>query len=236
MSNDRENIVARIKKLLALADNKGATEAEAAAAALAAQRLIAQYDVEQWEIHSKDAEPIEEVLTNHTPRKWRWQLANVVAPAFRCKYYQQSDWDEDGLYRTKKIVFFGYKTDATAAAITFNTLYKIGNRLASRFSRDAERGSYNAYVLGFVRGISLELEKQTEALMIVTPPKVNEAFREMTDDMSEAKNTVLDVGTGYDSCAAYQEGIEEGRAAVQSHRFDYTDAEQPEQARAALCA
>ena len=45
---NRGDVIERIKKLLALAEDEGATEAEATAAALMAQRLIAQNDVEQW--------------------------------------------------------------------------------------------------------------------------------------------------------------------------------------------
>lgn len=45
MSGDRSKIVERIRKLLALADDKGATEAEAVAAVMMAQRLMAENDV-----------------------------------------------------------------------------------------------------------------------------------------------------------------------------------------------
>lgn len=235
MSNDREKIVSRIIKLLELAEDRGATEAEATAAALAAQRLIAQYDVEQFEIHSVQDEPIEEVLSNSSPRRWRWHLARVVAPAFRCKHYQSTKWISEACRYEKKMVFFGYKTDATAAAITFNTLYKIGNRLASRFSRGAEYGSYNAYVVGFVEGINLELEKQTEALMIVVPPKVNEAFESEYGNLKRAR-TALSVADGEAAYAAYQNGIAEGRSAVQSHRFDAAETSEASPACAALTA
>lgn len=235
MSNDREKIVSRIKKLLELAEDKGATEAEATAAALSAQRLIARYDVEQFEIHSARDEPIEEVCASHAPRRWRWHLSRVVAPAFRCQHYQIIRWNKEAYRYDKKMVFFGYKTDAAAAALTFNMLYKIGNRLAARFSRGAERGSYNAYVLGYVEGIRLELEKQTEALMIVVPPKVNEAFESEHGNLKKA-STALSVADGGAAYAAYQNGIAEGRSAVQSHRFDAVETSEASPACAALTA
>lgn len=58
MSGDRSKIVERIRKLLALADDKGATEAEAVAAVMMAQRLMAENDVADWELHSMDEQPI----------------------------------------------------------------------------------------------------------------------------------------------------------------------------------
>lgn len=224
MSNDREKIIARIKKLLAVADDRGATEHEAASAALAAQRLIAQYDVEQWEIHAKDAEPIETVYAVDAKRRWRWHLAAVVAPAFRCKTYQTRRWNKTRRRYVHLMGFYGYKTDATAAAMTFNSLYKIGNRLASRYSRGADYGTYNAYVTGFVDGIASELEKQTEALMIIVPPKVNEQY-EVEHGGMKSVDTSLKLGCGYDAQLAYTEGVNEGREAVRSHRIDEPEAD-----------
>lgn len=224
MSNKREKIIERIKKLLAVVEDRGATEHEAAAAALAAQRLIAENDVEQWEIHSKDAEPIETIYADDAKRRWRWSLADVIAPAFRCKTYQTRRWDSARRRYVHLMGFYGYKTDATAAAMTFNSLYKIGNRLAQRFSRNADYGTYNAYVTGFVDGISSELEKQTEALMIIVPPKVNEQYEAEHGSMKSV-DTTLRIGCGLDALNAYQEGVQEGREAVKSHRIEEPETE-----------
>lgn len=224
VENKREKIIDRIKKLLAVAEDKGATEHEAAAAALAAQRLIAEYDVEQWEIHSKDTEPIETIYADDAKRRWRWSLADVIAPAFRCKTYQTRRWDSARRRYVHLMGFYGYKTDATAAAMTFNSLYKIGNRLAQRFSRNADYGTYNAYVTGFVDGISSELEKQTEALMIIVPPKVNEQYEAEHGGMKSV-DTTLKIGCGLDALNAYQDGVQEGLEAVKSHRFEEPETE-----------
>ena len=78
MDNKREKIIERIKKLLAVADNRGATEHEAAAAALAAQRHIAEYDVEKYPAAvigaaiAKIAENVPEIRfkKSHGVRKW----------------------------------------------------------------------------------------------------------------------------------------------------------------------
>lgn len=91
--DERAKILERIKKLMALADNRGATEAEAMAAALAAQKLIAEYDVEEWELHSKDAEPMVEKRSDKASRRWRWHLAAIIGPAFRCRHFQRGSWN-----------------------------------------------------------------------------------------------------------------------------------------------
>lgn len=220
---NREDIIERIKKLLALAEDEGATEAEATAAALMAQRLIAQNDVEQWELHSLAEEPIESHFSEPARSRWRWRLAEVVAPAFRCRHCgttQRVRYQKDNIQR---IGFYGYRTDAKAAAITFDFLFKVGCRLARRASRGKAHGTYNAYVLGYVAGIKGELEKQTQALMIVVPPKVREAYEAYSTGFHKV-STDLSYGTGHDAKEAYDRGVAEGRDAVRSRRMDEPEA------------
>lgn len=218
MACDREKIIERIKKLLKLAEDEGATQAEATAAALAAQRLITQYDVEEWEVHTEDADPIDGIESKLCPRKWRLYLADAIAPAFRCKYHQVTI-QVAGSRNKIKMVFYGYKTDATAAALTFNTLYKLGNKMARKFTKGLPEGSYNAYVLGFVEGIRIELDKQCEALMIVTPKKVEEQYSEDNPEMAEA-DASISTGNGIDAYMAWYAGKKEGIDAIRARRMD----------------
>lgn len=225
MSEDiRKKIIGKIRKLLALAEGRGATPAEAAAAALAAQRLIAENDVEQWEIHSIDEEPIEQIrASRHSPRRWRWRLAEVVAPAFRCKCFEESDKDYDAwcsgrhkrLHSRHWMVFYGYRTDATAAALTFDYLYRIGDRLATAYGRE-HYGAYNDFAKGFVSGVAAELERQSQALMIVVPPKVKDAYEAMTAEFDSVDTCLTIRGDR----SAYEDGFREGKDAIRSHRME----------------
>ena len=224
MSIDREKILAKIRKLLALGNDKGATEAEAVSAVLKAQRLMAEYDVEEYELHSSDEEPIVETPSAPASRSWRGNLGDVIADNFRCKMYLSMMPP-----RIYKVVFYGYKSDAQAAAMAFNYLYRIGNRLANRHCAEVRQilgsayGRYNSYVLGFVDGVRQELEKQSQALMIVVPPKVKDEFEEMTMYWSEARggiNTSLLKNCG----SSFSEGQESGRDAVRARRMSDTDA------------
>ena len=233
--DERAKILERIKKLMALADNKGATEAEAMAAALAAQKLIAEYDVEDWELHSKDAEPMVEEQSDTVSRRWRWHLAGVIAPAFRCRSFENNTWNEETRRRDKRMGFFGYKTDARAAALTFNMLYRIGNRLARRYSKGRRVGTYNSYIVGYVNGIKSELEKQTQALMIVVPPKVNEAYEEFAAGFTKAGSVALTCNE--QARDAYEQGLQDGRDAVRAHRFDGTaEEDEPVEEDRRICA
>ncbi len=216
--SSRDGVIERIRKLMALAEDEGATEAEAAAGALMAQRLIAENDIEQWELHSSQEEPIEGHESAPARSRWRWQLAGVVAPGFRCRHYNSRKWDRAKREYVQRMVFYGYRTDAKAAAITFDFLYRVGCRLARRASRGKPPGTYNAYVLGYVEGIKGELEKQAEALMIVVPPKVEESYERFSVGFGKASSE-LSYGAGHEAMEAYERGVAEGRDAVRARRM-----------------
>ena len=228
----RESIVERIKKLFAMANDKGASENEALQAALMAQRLMSENNVEEWELHAADEPNIVEVRTSDAPRKWRLVLAQVIAVNFRCKNYQQSRWRKVEECRTttefneraKEIVFVGYETDAQAAALTFDYMYKVGNRLANRYAdkvreeRGWSDGAYNHFVLGFVEGARTELEKQSQALMLVVPAKVEEKYDQMSKGWKEADSR-LQLEYSSENADAFREGEKEGREALQARRL-----------------
>ena len=80
-----ENIIAKIEKLLALAE-KNPNEHEAMSAALKAQELIAKYNIDIATLGTSEEKP-EISTTSHTipetyhfNRKWRYELANIIRP------------------------------------------------------------------------------------------------------------------------------------------------------------
>ena len=57
-----------------------------------------------------------------------------------------------------------------------------------------------------------ELEKQSQALLIVVPPKVNESYEAFSVDFGKAKTDVSVARTSF-SLGAYESGLKEGRDA-----------------------
>ncbi|MBI3964097.1 MAG: DUF2786 domain-containing protein [Chloroflexi bacterium] len=80
------NIVDRIAKLLRLARDKAATEAEAANAAAKAQELLARYNLDEAEIELENAKPVvgEFVAGEGFKAQWQLLLAGGVARAHFC--------------------------------------------------------------------------------------------------------------------------------------------------------
>lgn len=112
MSN-REQIIERIKKLLSHSVENGATEAEAVAFALKAQKLIADNDVEDWELGEDCKQEVVEVMTEKSySRAWRSFLACAIADNFRCKAIQSGRYVGNSSRRKTFITFVGYECDA----------------------------------------------------------------------------------------------------------------------------
>lgn len=224
---DREKLIERIKKLLAVTEQRGATEQEAIQAALMAQKLMAEYDVNDYELGS-DSEPIEEAKTKRG-RAWESILAQVVAENFRCKCFTRMDYlSETARKRTAHMVFYGYRHDAEAARIVYERLASVGHKQALKHARKREeelmrqgdwdvrrKYLYDDFVTAYIEGVKSVLEKQSQALMIVCPPKVNEAYAERSKDFTKGRRISF---TRYGDSKSREAGRQAGRDAVMAGR------------------
>ncbi len=232
MNQDREKLIERIKKLLAVTEERGATEGEAIQAALMAQKLMAEYDIEEYELGNEE-EPIKEAITKRG-RRWHELLACVIADNFRCKCYIRSRYDTaTSKRRTAYIAFYGYKHDAEAAKIVYERLAAVGHKQAFTYAKEREdelfregymnvqRNSlYTDFILAFIGGVKSVLEKQSQALMIVCPPKVNEEYKVRAAFMKNGKPFSMSC---QDDEQTKEAGNRAGRDAVMSGRINQTD-------------
>lgn len=229
---ERDTVISRIRKLLALGGDKTNAE-EATSAVLMAQRLIAKYGIADDELRDGDGgEPdicgIEtEPLV--TAKSWRWHLAHLIADNFRCKVYESSDWATSK--RTgrsvvrKRFTFYGYEQDAQAVSLAFTYLYRTGNRLAGAVVRGLRKdghgvnGAYNSYITGFLTGLRYELERQSMELMIVMPLAVREKYEaEVATGLKSSPGREL--SCDYRRKGLIERGVHDGRDAIRSRRLE----------------
>lgn len=212
MDNDR--IIERIKGLLALGDkSRNASEAEAEAALLKAQELMAKYNV------SVELTEDEKISYSHETCESKWNmgfrkpLSVIIANNFRCETYIHGG----------SIVFFGHSTDARIAREAFEFAYtfamKEGNRCYNKNYQMGRptQGVFNSYVKGFLRGLKDKLGEQSTALMIVTPPDVKSEFEEFSKDFRSASGGMRNTGFDPD---AYKQGIADGRTVMNGRRLE----------------
>ena len=203
----KEEILEKIKNLLALGDSsKNNSEEEAKAAMLKAQQLMAKYDISVEEVESPEEEQYAHEECEH---KWdaafRIPLAQVLSKNFRCMVY----------VRGKKVVFMGHPSDAKICRATFEFAYKFiqkrGNAIYNkRYAMGyPTKGVFNSYAHGFIVGLQEAFDVQCKALAIVTPQDVIDEFENLTKNWQQksAKNLAKDV---MDS-AVWGEGRRDGK-------------------------
>lgn len=218
---DMEKVIRRITKLLALADlEHNPSENEAISASLAAQKLLAKYNLSMADVTGeKREEDIEQVVADvGTGNKWKYDLSVAVADNYVCKTFSCG---------AKMIVFYGYKADILIARRVFTYLFKVGNLLANRYVkkyREEQWGSaaeiYNSFVSGFVAGVRKELEKQCTALTFVVQPEVEESWNVYSANFKTVNRSV----TAIDGMA-YREGIVEGKRALNAQYLENGEAD-----------
>lgn len=212
---ENEKIIAKIKKLFALAENNPSEE-EAKVAALKAQELLAQYHIEYADVEEIDldrVEELDEIIVDVPAKKWKYTLANIVAKNFRCKHF---------FYGKQRVVFYGHQTDAKIASETFKYLFNMGNRLGMRLyneARNAYRNTsniYNSCVLGFCRGIEQALAEQSRALMVIVPEDVKDGYEKK---ISGARTMNISGISAYRG-DAYERGRQQGYNAMKRNALN----------------
>ncbi len=204
-TNNQEQVIEKIKKLLALSE-KNSNDNEAKAAALKAQKLMNQYDISIDTIGTAPEETIDyDTLYVGNGKSWKYALANIISTNFKCKNF----W-----VGSKTVAFYGYKQNTEVSKITFNWLFKMIHRLADReVHRGYAKGIdvsniYKSYVSGFLTGLKTSLEAQSKALLIITPTKVTDSYQEFSKDFKTRNKSIKVNSINEDS---YKAGVEDGR-------------------------
>ena len=216
--DNKEEILKKIDKLLALAGNNP-NENEAISAALKAQELMAKYNIELADIQGAEVgqkigkEIYSPKKSSHYVSKWKYSLSQIIAKNFCCKTYSLG---------RDAIVFYGYEKDAKIAQQVFGFLFETGNKLADKYYRKCKKqgretkGILNTYLTGFCAGIKEVLDKQSTALMVIVPKEVEESYQEYSKGFRQISNKLITSNDG----RAYQDGRLEGRQTVMAREIE----------------
>lgn len=218
----REEAIDKVAKILRFKDKAG-TEEEAISNILIAQRIMAKYDIDLDEIEQDqilDDFVAEEVYEEkYKTCKWKYILASVLAPNFRCRMSANSG--------KGAVVFYGHISDVEILKRVYSYLLITGTELAKReFKRYKVNGKSaigvkNTYYVGFLRGIESALSEQCTALMVSVPSDVNEEFGKLVSGFKKKKNSLRPTVDGN----VYNKGFEDGRSAVKSRAIEEGDSE-----------
>lgn len=164
--NDRKEIAARIKALLAKTVDKGCTEEEAMAAAAKAKQLMDKYQIDLSEADLEAEGFVKGVAERAERRRFNVQnwIARAIAEYCDCKYWSTAKLEVDAktgkVRRTSPIVFFGLRSDVEFANWLLKALEAFTWAQADRFG-----GNYyerRNFAMGCSQRISERLIEEAE--------------------------------------------------------------------------
>lgn len=128
--SDRDAIIAKIKKCLALA--KSSNEHEAAIALRQAQHLMTQHGITDLDIeHADIQEEAAQAGASSKPAQWECGLARRVASAFGCDVFLAIDWP------VGRWVFVGPAPTGEIARYAFEVLYRQVKKQRANYIKTA---------------------------------------------------------------------------------------------------
>lgn len=208
----REALIAKINKLMALADSsRNNSEAEAKAAYRKAQALIAEYNLNMDELNEDKEQIVLMPATHSNNEGYRTRLAMVLAQNFRCRVMMCGN----------TVNFLGYKTDAEVCVKVFNSAYKLSHNKGLKLEREARkaelntRGVANSYWIGFCNGLKEVLDEQCRALMIIVPDEVDKELKERAG--GTYKGGMRNTGMRSEQ---YMQGRQDGRDHMRAHYIE----------------
>lgn len=210
----KQQMIEKVKKLMALAENNPSQE-EAISAALMAHKIMAKYNIHEDETLEELTDDTIDCSIAEQPSGlmgWRKALAVVVSKAYRCKVF----------CRGSNVVFRGYKDDADIARDVYLMLFEVGHKISkktetkARSEKGTAKGVYTSVATGFVKGVSDALNKQCTALMVITPKAVEEDWEEFSKNMKTGRRTNLYINNS----EFYDIGYKKGKETVEARQLE----------------
>lgn len=172
MKNDKENILEKVRKLFALANDSGASEGEIENALKMAQRLMMKHNIDQGEIVISpldiDITSIENSFKMGEKTTWLWELLDILGRSHNCRirragrvgcyFYEVIGTNEDR--KMVKELF-----DFSVVLIRNLAKKRLSEKVKScdyKFSRQNYRTSY---IDGFLQGLQIKLNKDKKEFL-----------------------------------------------------------------------
>lgn len=200
---DREKLVSRIQKLLALA-SRNPSAAEAEVALLQARKLMAEHDVRDADVvEQQDKVDAAEVMSSGRMNDLKVAVLAAIAAAHRCRLMRSRR-----RHAQTTIKLIGFERDRAVVVALNDWAWRSVSSAADRFVKQTrERFAKNgmtahrsdlltvrrSFVLGFASGLSQAYRQQIEAnpqwaLVLATPPEVQEFLDRETNGRAHTSN------------------------------------------------
>ncbi len=151
MTDVESKVLARIKKILAIATNEAATEQERDTAMTMAHNLLAKYNLSMTDVPgAAGSEPREEQRTTISADKWARSLCSAIADLYFCKYL----YSPAGCAGKDNHFFIGKQSNSITALHMSEYLIKSIKRESTKRYRSPTSPDGRSFCVGAVRAIS----------------------------------------------------------------------------------
>lgn len=218
-------VVKKIKKLLALCESSN--EHEAKLAMLKAQELLVKHKLSMREIKSFKYEPVNiskiRSKISFTRAKWKINLAYVIAENFGCYHFAAKK------HNRYVIAFLGKEEDINVCNIVLeyaiDCIDSVVKKLRTKYRGYSTKGLQEDYALGFIEGISNAFERQKQqnqewGLVLTKDKNVIDAYENI-----KFAGTVETQSRFNGFNEAYQNGLEDGEKFSISDKIARADEE-----------
>jgi hypothetical protein len=143
--NEQERVLARVRKMIRLANDAGASEGERDNALRMAHATLAKYNLDfaQVDVNKDDGkttekpdEPRERHWEAFLGKPWALQISSAVGKLFFCYYYYSNIRGQTGQNAKAAHVFIGRHSNAVTAMEMAKFLVEAVHREAKRYEKD----------------------------------------------------------------------------------------------------
>ncbi len=159
------DMIKRIEKLLAMAEDKNIPQAEAEAHLAKALELMSREGIDQALFSTSETPEVaiyRDMSISNPFAASKTSLINVLSTSMRCRAVQHKSAAHNN--GTAIIRIFGFESDVTSVSMLFHTALIIGETNSARYRRMGytSRGYHADYWKGFAQGISTQFKRVTE--------------------------------------------------------------------------
>lgn len=210
-----DKVINRLKKMLALANNAGATEGERDAALQQSYSLLAKYNLTMAQVEDHNATPEEQRLAEKATfpvYPWARQIAGQVADLFFCRYY----FMRLGVGKQATHVFIGKESNAATAQYMAEYVVRSVMREAAKLYGSAIAPDARNFAVGVVsklydriKQIKANFNKQEEPTTTGTALVLASLYKQE----AEANTAwIANIGLKLRTRVSHQKGITDGAA------------------------
>lgn len=218
MSEIQNKVLRRVRKMMKLAQDAGASEGERDNAMRMVHAALAKYNISMTQVEVGDAqaeEAREHFRKAFLGKPWAIQIAAAVARMYFCHYHYSTMGGNAGPTQKAYHTFVGRHSNVVTAQEMAQFVVEAVNREAQRYQRSI-RGRYGDY-RAFAQGATQRIRERCHEIEEHAKTKGVEDVATVADDEPEALTGPAQPGTALVLASLYKTETDANKAYLEAH-------------------